>query len=148
LFATACGGGTNAGGGQSDSDLPRNLVIQERPKAKAGAPFGALRLGALAGDADPNRFLRETRFYAYSRLVAIDPRTAKIYPDLALSIEAPDAATVRFALTSDARFHSGRGVAGQTVDASAVRRDFARRAIEASRCSSRSSIASTRTAGR
>src|SRR5207244_10171473 len=69
-------------------------------------------------------------FYAYSRLVAIDPRTAKIYPDLALSIEAPDAATVRFALTSDARFHSARGVAGQTVDASVVRRDFARRAIE------------------
>ncbi len=130
LFTAACGGGGAVPSGTpDDAGLPRKLELQPRARAQTPAPTGVARLGVLDSTTlDPAHLSDDTRFYAYSRLVAVDPRSATIYGDLATKVEAPDAVTVNFTLTNDAHFHPGADGHAQPLRASDIQFDFERRA--------------------
>ena len=102
----------------------RVLPLLDTRPGGAGPRGGALRLGA-AGEEQRDGVLRSL---VYSQLVAVDPRSALVYGDLAQSVELPEPLTVVFTLRPELRFHpDGEGLAA-ALTAEDVRLDFRMRA--------------------
>lgn len=81
---------------------------------------GVLRLGAVEGERSAQALRRLTG----AQLVAVDPRTAIVYADLAESVELPEPLTVVFTLRQELRFHpDDRGLAA-ALTAGDVAREF------------------------
>ncbi len=64
------------------------------------------------------------QWLAYSRLVAVDPRTAAIHADLAEAVEVVDPLEVRFTLRRDTFFHPDRESLAHPVVGDVVRESF------------------------
>lgn len=89
----------------------------------------AISLGTLRG---PSLALTEReQFLVYSRLVAVDPRTAAVFGDLANTVEVLEPLVVRIALRPGSFFHPAlSGGEAKPVTAEAVAIDFERRRSE------------------
>ena len=85
---------------------------------------GTLRLG-VASDEERGAALRRL---LYSRLVAVDPRTALLYMDLAEAVELVGPLTAVFTLRPELRFHADAQGLAAALTAEDVRRDYQTRA--------------------
>ncbi|GMU40981.1 MAG: hypothetical protein AMXMBFR23_18470 [Chloroflexota bacterium] len=89
----------------------------------------ALSLGTLRGPSV--EMTDREQFLVYSRLVAVDPRTASVFGDLANSVEVLEPLVVRIALRPGSFFHPAlSGGEAKPVTAEAVAIDFERRRSE------------------
>ena len=110
-----------------DEEDPRlgMVRLERRAVREPHAPAGRLRLGTLKTvpvAAQPLSAIEQ--LLVYSRLVAVDPRTATIHGDLASAIEVVDPLEVRFQLQPEVFFHPDQDSLAQPVSALAVRRSF------------------------
>ena len=122
LFA-ACGGG-----GESEPATPRPVsakvpLLSSYPGAD-GTTGGVLRLGALGDDGRAGALQSLT----CAQLVAVDPRSAFVYANLAEAVELPGPLTVVFTLRPELRFHPDAQGLAAALTAEDVRRDFEARA--------------------
>ena len=121
LFA-ACGGDDEPREAEvtpavSSIPLVRSRTPRDGTEAERG---GTLRLG-VASDAERGAALRRL---LYSRLVAVDPRTALLYMDLAEAVELVGPLTAVFTLRPDLRFHGDAQGLAAALTAEDVRRDY------------------------
>lgn len=96
-----------------------------RATGEPAAAEGRLRLGVLKST--PGLVQPLTPFeqlLVYSRLVAVDPRTATIHGDLTSAIEVVEPLEVRFELRGGAFFHPDRESLAQPVTSASVVRSF------------------------
>ncbi|MSQ41611.1 MAG: hypothetical protein EXR65_01015 [Dehalococcoidia bacterium] len=113
---------------------PAAPELQLRESSASGAPprGGVLRIAAPGGDtqhtASPRARDVLRRALTYSQLVALDPRSALLYGDLASKLELPDPLTVRFTLRRELRFHPDGGGLAAALTAADVRADLEARA--------------------
>ena len=123
VFA-ACFGGDDDEQAGPGAPAGRTIPLLSSQPGDRGAQGGLLRMGAVRGEG----LTRALRPLIYSRLVAVDPRTALIHADLAESIELLDGLEVVFTLRPDLRFHADAEGLAAAVTAEPVRRDFQSRA--------------------
>jgi peptide/nickel transport system substrate-binding protein len=109
-----------------EEDLGLGLVpLEQRAVRELHAPAGRLRLGTLKTVPTASQPLSVIeQLLVYSRLVAVDPRTATIHGDLAAAIEVVSPLEVRFQLQAGVFFHPDQDSLAQPVSALAVRRSF------------------------
>lgn len=101
------------------------VPLEGRAVREPHAPAGRLRLGTLKTVPVATQPLSAIeQLLVYSRLVAVDPRTATIHGDLASAIEVVDPLEVRFQLQPEVFFHPDQDSLAQPVSALAVRRSF------------------------
>ena len=118
----ACGGLTEEQPPPS-TPFPSIPLPASYPGANA-TPGGVLRLGALAGEQRTQALRRLTG----AQLVAVDPRTAIVYADLAESVELPEPLTVVFTLRQGLRFHPDARGLSAALTSGDVAREFQARA--------------------
>ena len=119
---SACGGLTEEQPPAS-TPFPSIPLPASYPGANA-TPGGVLRLGALAGEQRTQALRRLTG----AQLVAVDPRTAIVYADLAESVELPEPLTVVFTLRQGLRFHPDARGLSAALTSGDVAREFQARA--------------------
>ena len=121
LFA-ACGGDDEPAEAEvrpAASSIP--LVRSRTPRdGKETERGGMLRLG-VASDEERGAALRRL---LYSRLVAVDLRTALLYMDLAEAVELVGPLTAVFTLRPELRFHADAQGLAAALTAEDVRRDY------------------------
>ncbi len=101
------------------------LDLGLRAAREAGGAEGRLRLGSLKTVPISSQPLTPfEQQLVYSRLVAVDPRTATIHGDLASGIEVVDPLEVRFQLKAGAFFHPDEESLAQPVSSASVLRSF------------------------
>jgi ABC-type transport system substrate-binding protein len=89
----------------------------------------AMSIGTLRGTSEVLAPIEQ--YFTYSRLVAVDPRTASVFGDLANTVEVVEPLTVRISLRPDVYFHPALdGGEARPVTAEAVALDFERRKSE------------------
>jgi ABC-type transport system substrate-binding protein len=126
-LGAACGGDSDGG----SSATPPPTV--PRATAPPGERSGRLRLGVLREEGFPTQpFNRLVEFLSYSRLVAVDPRSATVHPDLASTFEVVEPLEVRFTLRPGLFFHADIDDLAVPVTAELIQRDFEQRAAEGS----------------
>ncbi len=118
----ACGGLTEEQPPAS-TPFPSIPLPASYPGANA-TPGGVLRLGALTGEQRTQALRRLTG----AQLVAVDPRTAIVYADLAESVELPEPLTVVFTLRQGLRFHPDARGLSAALTSGDVAREFQARA--------------------
>lgn len=101
------------------------VPLERRAVREPQQPEGRLRLGTLKTVPVSTQPLSAIeQLLVYSRLVAVDPRTATIHGDLASAIEVVDPLEVRFQLQAEVFFHPDEDSLAQPVSALTVRRSF------------------------
>lgn len=111
-FLASCGLGERSG------------ALSTPPKTPSGTRKGNLRIGYAAPTGDPAGLSDAV----YSRLLAMDPRSGKVYGDLARSFEVgPDGLSVTAKLRDGLRFHPNTQNLADALTAEDVRREFAER---------------------
>ncbi len=121
LFA-ACGGDDEPPEAEVTSAVSSIPLVRSRtPRDGAETERGGtLRLG-VASDEERSAALRRL---LYSRLVAVDPRTALLYMDLAEAVELVGPLTAVFTLRPELRFHADAQGLAAALTAEDVRRDY------------------------
>ncbi len=121
----ACGDGSDG----DDAATPPAVVPRDDPPD--GERSGRLRLGVLRQEGFASQpFSRLEQLLAYSRLVALDPRSATVHPDLASTFEVIEPLEVRFALRPGVFLHPDLEDLAVPVTAELIQRDFERRAAD------------------
>jgi len=117
---------------EAPGDPPFGEVpLEPRAARNAVVTEGRLRLGSLKSVPMSTQPLTVfEKLLVYSRLVAVDPRTATIHGDLASAIEVVDPLEVRFELRAGAFFHPDVDSLALPVSAVAVQRSFEEAATE------------------
>jgi len=114
----ACGGSKEE---QSLASTPRpSIPLPTSYPGSNATTGGVLRLGAVDGEQDGQVLQRLTS----AQLVAVDPRTAFVYADLAESVELPGPLTVVFTLRQGLRFHPDASGLAAALTAGDVAREF------------------------
>jgi len=120
VFAACARAGKDGESGGESQAATRTIPLLNSAAAGERTPGGVLRLGAI-GEEGRDALLGAL---IYSRLVAVDPRTALVYADLAQSLEMPDPLTVVFRLRPELRFHPDAQGLAAALTAEDVRRDL------------------------
>lgn len=122
-WLAACGGGDGFELSKEQRELLGPFpVLRDVPTPKASRT-GTLRLGAT-----PDTLVRTVRPLTSAQLVAVDPRGAVVYGDLAEHIELAGEIDIAFRLREDLRFHPDAEGLAAALTSDSVRLDFERRA--------------------
>ena len=117
----ACTGGSEQPVPPSPTAAPRSTIdVLDGYPGAAGPRGGVVRLGAVG-----RRGLNDASLpLTHAQLVAVDPRSAQVYADLAQAVELVDSLTAVFTLRPELRFHPDAAGVVAALTAESVARDF------------------------
>lgn len=105
------------------------ISLQSRQETFNGRHTGRLRLGVRRkSDYSAVPLSRFEKMLVYSRLIAVDPRDATIYSDLATHFEIVDSLKVVFRIRPNVFFHHDALGVAVPITSERIQRDFHRRA--------------------
>ena len=120
-LVAACTGGSEEPPPPSPIAAPRSTIdVLDGYPGAAGPRGGVVRLGAVG-----RRGLNDASLpLTHAQLVAVDPRSARVYADLAQAVELVDPLTAVFTLRPELRFHPDAAGVVAALTAESVVRDF------------------------
>ena len=123
--------GVACGGDDPIEVTPTPPAIDSRADPPAGAPSGRLRLGVVRKhELGSQPLSRLEEMLVYSRLVAVDPRDARVHADAAAAFEVAEPLEVRFALRPALFLHPDVDDLAVPITAELVQRNFEERVAD------------------